>query len=220
MTTLLLAAAIAVQDPAGAEWGPKPPYKDGETNKYAVKMAIEDPESGATVNVEMTATYTVGKKSDKGVEGTFGWTQLLVDGSEQPDETFKTVLKPNGVLKSVDSVYGPGMRRMLLPFYLAYPEKPVQVGGSWTYKDEQTDETEAHKAVFEYTLSGTEQLKSKKAQKVNVKFSEVGPSPLKGEGTYWVGEDGRVLKFEFNVSGWTVPVAGMVFTAKISGELA
>jgi hypothetical protein len=219
MTSILLAAVLLQQDPAGAEWGPKPPYKDSESTKYAVKMNIDDPSSGTQVAVEMNTSYKIAKKTDKGYEGTFGWTQLMVEGAEQPDEEFKIVLKPNGFLKTVDSSYGPGMRRMLLPFFFSYPEKPLAPGATWKYKDDDADKTDAHMCDFEYKLEGTEMYKSKKAQKVLVKFNEIGPDPLKGSGTYWVNGEGRVVKFELSVTGWTVPVAGQIFTAKINGEL-
>jgi hypothetical protein len=129
------------------------------------------------------------------------------------------VLKPNGIVKSVDSHYGPGMRRMVLPFYFAYPERPVAIGGTWAYKDDKADETDGHVTDFEYKLVGPEAVNSKKAHKVTVKFNEQGPAPLKGTGTYWIGEDGRVLKFDLDVTGWTVPVASQVFKARITGEL-
>jgi hypothetical protein len=108
---------------------------------------------------------------------------------------------------------------MLLPFFFAYPDKPIEVGGTWTYKDTGEEKVDGHTANFEYKLVGTEDLKSKKAHKVTVKFNEDGPEPLKGDGTYWIGEDGRVLKYELNVSGWPVPVVGQIFTAKITGEI-
>ena len=220
MTSLLLAVALAQQAPAGTEWGPKPPYKDSETTRYAVKMQIENPADGTYVPVEMTANVKFTKKTEKGFDGTFGWTQLVVDGADQPDEEFKVSVKPNGTLRSVDSDFGPGMRRMFLPFYFIYPEKPLVPGGSWTYKDTKEEEVDGHTTDFTYKLEGTEMYKSKKAQKVAVKFNEVGPNPLKGDGTYWLDEEGRVVKFELKVTGWPVPYVGEIFTATISGEIA
>ena len=214
MTNLLIAALALAQGPA---WELKAPYKDNESDKYTVVIKIQD--QGQEMAVDMVLERKIAKKTDKGFEGTFGWTQLFVEGEQQPDETFAIVLKPNGVLKSVKSDYGDAMRRMFLPFFLAYPDKSVAKDAAWTYKDEQEDEADAHKASVEYKVVGEEKIKDKQAMKVSFTMTEEGPNPMKSSGFFWVAQDGKVLKYELNVTGWPVPVAGSVFDAKITADL-
>ena len=214
MTNLLIAALALTQVSA---WELKAPYKDNESDKYTVVMKIQD--QGQEMAVDMVLERKISKKTDKGFEGTIGWTQLFAEGEQLPDETFEIALKPNGVLKSIKSDYGDAMRRMFLPFFFTYPEKAVAKDAAWTYKDEQEDETDAHKASVEYKVVGEEKVKDKQAMKVSFTMAEEGPSPMKSSGFFWVAQDGKVLKYELDVTGWPVPVAGSVFDAKITGDL-
>jgi hypothetical protein len=215
MTQLLLAIALA-QTPA-ADWNIAAPYKEKEATKYKVQIEIND--QGTTINVEMNASVSTSKKTDKGFEGTFSWTDLMVDGGQQEDMTFDTMLKPDGTLKGVKSDLGDGMRRMLLPFYFSYPGKAVTTDATWSYKDASEDEVDAHKATIDYKVVGVEKIKDKEALKVSVKLAEAGPDPMKADGFYWIGKDGRILKYELNVTHWPVPVAGQTFDAKIKAEI-
>ena len=221
MPNLLFAALALAQAQTTGATELKVPYKPDDATVYKVAITVTDPSGGADTQVDMTAHYKVAKKTDKGFEGSFAWTNLTVGGEgEQPDETFNVVLKPNGMLKSVDSTYGPGMRRMLIPFYFVYPDKAIEKGATWKYEDEKADETDGHTESIEYKLVGTEKVKDKDATRVDFKITEKGPEPMKGDGAFWVGADGRVLKFEINITGWPVPVASQVFDAKVKGEIS
>jgi hypothetical protein len=214
MTQLLLAVALATQPTQ--DWNLAAPYKEKAADNYKVQIEIFD--QGETINVEMNAALATDKKTDKGFEGSFSWTQLIVDGGQQDDMTFATTLKSDGTLKAVKSDLGDGMRRMLLPFYLSYPGKAVAKDATWTYKDANEDEVDAHKTSIEYKVVAIEKVKEVDTMKVSVKLTESGPDPMKVDGFYWVAADGRVLKYELNLTNWPVPVAAQSFDAKLKAE--
>lgn len=221
MTTILLAAvaiAAQAQTTSASGWELKAPYQEKDDLKYAINIDIDA--AGNTMRVEMSANYKISKKTDKGFEGSFGWTNLYVEGEMQPDESFSLMLKSNGTLKSVKSDYGDGMRRMLLPFFFSYPEKAVAKDATWTYADTSDEAMDGHTAKCEYKVVGMDKFRDAEVMKVSVSITETGPTPMKGSGFYWIGKDGKLVKFDIDVTEWTVPVAGQAFNAKLKGELA
>ncbi len=214
MTNLLIAAVALAAQSNG--WDIKTPYAEKDVLRYAVTIEIDA--AGNAMRVDMNANYKITKKSDKGFEGSFGWTDLMVEGQQQADENFDLTLKPTGALATVTSDYGDGMRRMLLPFFFTYPGKAVAKDAAWTHADEQ--EIDGHKAKIDYKVVGEEKVKDKDTMKVSVTLTEIGPAPMKGTGHYWIGKDGRMVKFEMDVTEWTVPVAGQTFNAKLKAEIA
>ncbi|HXH60498.1 MAG TPA: DUF6263 family protein [Fimbriimonadaceae bacterium] len=208
MLNVLIAASLLGAAPFDA-WDIHAPYKQDSTLDYEVVMTLHNgPEQN---NVDMLIHHATTKKSDSGYEGTYGWTELYVDDQPQLDQTFGVTLKANGVLKAVTSDYGDGMRRMFLPFMFVYPDKRVDVGDTWTYKDAAEDEMDGHKATIVFKVVDTDTIKEKKVLKIESHLTEDGPDPMKSDGTFWVAEDGTVLKYKFKVTEWPVPVAQQVF---------
>lgn len=215
MTTLVLAAALA---PAFMNdgWKPAAPYVEGATLSYDLVADLDM--GGNPLDVEIKLELKTTKKTDSGFEGTGGFAKVYVQGEEMDGMSLGVTLGTNGLLKSVTSDMGSAMRRMFMAFYFCYPTEPVGEGGKWTVQDETA--TDGHKAKFEYTLGGTENVGETATTKVTVAITEDGAEPMKADGTYWVASDGKVMKFELNMKGWPVPVAGQAFSGKIKGTIA
>lgn len=196
-------------------WKAAAPYSEGQTFKYDVTADIDM--GGNPLGVEIVLYHKTTKKTETGFEGESGFEEIFVNGEEMDGFTMQVTLDPNGALKSVKAEEGDGMRRMFMPYYFCYPSTGVDDGGTWGFQD--TVATDGHKAKFEYTLVGSEDMDGAKCKKVKVAISEEGPNPMKADGHYWVSDKGQVAKFEISVTGWPVPVAGQAFDAKIKGKI-
>jgi len=214
MTSIILAAALS-STLANQGWKPVAPYAEGSALRYDLKANLDM--GGNPTDVEITLEHKTTKKTDGGFEGTSAFTQVIVNGNEMDGMSMDVSLSANGVLKSVKSDLGSDMRRMFMAFYFCYPTDAVGDGGTWSFQDAEA--TGGHKAKFEYTLAGAEDLNGQQVMKVKVVMSEDGSDPMKATGFYWVASDGKIAKFELNIKGWPVPVAGQAFDATIKGTL-
>lgn len=217
MTNLLL-MALAMMPVTNDEWELKNPFKEKLTQQYEVLIYIDM--GGQEMDVEITAELKIDKKTEKGFSGTYGFTEIFVAGDPQDSEVWPVEFKSNGVLKSLDADEGPGMRRMFLPFFIAYPDKSVSVGDTWKYADSEDDKLDGHMAVMDYKVISEEKVGKKDALKIEFNLKEIGSAPMTGKGHFWVDRNGNVLKFKFNLEGWPVPIADdQVFAAEVSGEI-
>ena len=215
MTNLLI-AVMALMPVSNDGWELKTPFKEKLTLEYDVLILIDA--GGMDREVEILSELKIEKKTDKGFEGSFGFTEIYVDGESQPAETWPAVFGANGMLKTMEADEL-DTRRMYLPFFMVYPGKTVAVGDTWKYSDKEDEAVAGHRAVIEYKVISEEKVGKQEALKIEFKLKEEGPAPMTGDGHYWINKEGVILKYKMNLSGWPVPMVGQSFDAEISGEI-
>lgn len=197
-------------------WVLKAPYEP--KTKLAWNIHVDANMGGQNHEAIMKQTVSFESKSEKEIKGSASWSELQVDGQDMggEDTAWSLTLNPNGTIASAGE--SDDYSRMLAPFAFAYPDKEVKVGDKWTVKFvpfKDAREMTAAYEVLEQTKVGEIE-----ALKVKGKLTDAG-SGLVSDGSYWVGKDGKVLKFDLDVKSWVVPMAGAgEFDAKIKGELA
>ncbi|HWA84558.1 MAG TPA: hypothetical protein VG820_14035 [Fimbriimonadaceae bacterium] len=206
----LLLTAVSLAD----GWVLKPPY--AAHGKAVWKVSVKATVGGAEHDVQFKRTLTIDPKVDDGAKGKESWTDFLFDGNADPDQdaTWDIALKGDGSVatagESGDYV------KMVSPFFVVYPNKEVKKGDKWTAK---LKPSAADKEIgVEYEVLDEAKVGDADALKVKATFS--GEGPFKASNTYWLSKSGEILKFELDLTSWTVPLAGQSdFDAKVTGEI-
>ena len=213
--TNILFAALALMPVSNDGWELKAPFKEKLTQEYELLIFIEE----GGMEVEVISVLEIDKKTEEGFTGSFGFTEIYVGGEPMEGGTSPAEFSANGVLMGIEADEGPGVRRMYLPFFFAYPDKTVEVGDTWKYADKEDEAVDGHRAVVEYKVVEEDKVSAKDALKIEFKLKEEGDAPMTGDGHFWVERSGVVLKYEMNLESWPVPMAGEAFNAEITGEL-
>ncbi|MCH8978506.1 MAG: hypothetical protein IH945_04595 [Armatimonadetes bacterium] len=216
--TNILFAALALMPATNDGWELKAPFKEELTQEYEMLVFLDMGEQ--EMEVELIAVLKIDKKTDKGFSGSFAFTDIFLDGSPGEGGTWPVEINASGVLMGVEADEGPGMRRMCLPFFLAYPDKTVSVGDTWKYADKEDDAVDGHRLLVEYKVVEETRVGKNDALKIEFKLKEEGNAPMTGVGHFWVDKNGVVLKYEMDLESWPVPIADdQVFDAEITGEI-
>jgi hypothetical protein len=142
----------------------------------------------------MVLSYKVDAKDDKGSAGTVTFKDLQIEGESPPEApSAQLSLGKRGESLSSSSEFGDDFRRMMIPFFPAFPDAEVKPGDAWTFEYAPSG---ASKVTYSAKATGVEQIEGKEVLKVTVKAEEVGESGLKSDGTYWLRQDGKVAKLE------------------------
>lgn len=197
-------------------WLLKAPYE--AKTKLVWNVTVNANVGGQDHEAKFKSVLTIDSKSDKEIKGKGAWLDLMVDGAEQGSDgapTWDITFNPNGSIVSAGE--GADYARMMAPASFIYPEKEVKVGDKWSakYKPKNGKDISLDFEVVEQAKVGDADV-----LKVKSKMTEDGP--MKSENLYWVGKDGKVLKFELDIKSWVVPLPGAPgdFDAKVKGELA
>lgn len=207
---LFLLAAAAMAD----GWLIKAPY-DAKA-KLTWKVTITANVAGGEHEASMNQILTVNSKSDKEIKAKGKWSDLTVDGAAQDSaDEWDVILGLDGaVLSAGDNA---DYVRMLTPLVFVYPDKEIKVGDKWTRKAKPAKD--GKDLTMDYEVAETTKVGEVEVMRIKAKLTEDGP--MKGDITYWVAKDGRVMKFEFDLKNWVVPIAAGIpdFDAKGKGEL-
>jgi len=196
-------------------WLLKAPYKPQAKTTWSITATASM--NGEDHQATLKNTITISSTSDAEIKAKGEWTDVTVDGQDQPggeETTWDIVFKPNGSIQSAhDDV---DYARMLAPLVFIYPNREVKVGDKWTEKFRPRDGKDI---TFDYEVVEQTKVGDADALKIKGKLSEDGP--MKGDTVYWIGKDGTLLKYELDLKGWVVPFAGndTEFDAKIKGEI-
>lgn len=216
MRGILSIAALLVAAASFADgWMLKAPYE--AKAKFTWKVTVNANVGGQDHEATMKQHLSIASKTDKEIKGSGTWTDLSLDGGEQPGEEPKwdVTFNPNGSVASAGE--GADYARMLVPLAFIYPDKEVKAGDKWSVKYKPAKDAKDMTVDFEVVEVG--KVGDAEALKVKGKVSEDGP--MKADTIYWIGKDGKLLKFDLDVKGWIVPFAGnnIELDAKIKGEL-
>ncbi|HVT12921.1 MAG TPA: hypothetical protein VHE55_11705 [Fimbriimonadaceae bacterium] len=196
-------------------WILKPPY--AAHGKTVWKVSVKATVGGVEHDVRFKRTLAIDSNGDDGAKGKESWTDFLFDGNADPDQdaTWDMALKGDGGVASAGQ--SGDYVKMVSPFFVVYPNKEVKKGDKWTAK---LKPSEADKEIsVAYEVSDETKLGDVDALIVKATFS--GEGPFKASNTYWVSKSGDILRFELNLTSWTVPLAGQSdFDAKVTGEIA
>jgi hypothetical protein len=130
---LSIAAVFVVAACCQAQsWMLKAPYE--AKAKFVWKVTVNANLSGMEVEATMKQHLDIESRDDKQVKGKSAWTEVAVNGQEQPDDQdpWAVVLNTNGSIVSANDSLDYG--RMLVPAVFVYPDKEVKVGDKWTVK--------------------------------------------------------------------------------------
>jgi hypothetical protein len=212
---LSIAAVLTVAASSLAEgWLLKAPYE--AKAKHTWKVIVNASVGGQEMEATMKQILTIDSKTDKEIKAKGNWAEIMVGGNEQSgdDTTWDITMNSNGSLTSVGA--GADFARMLAPAAFVYPDKEVKAGDKWSFKYKPTKE--AKDITMDYEVVEQTKVGDVDALKIKGKLTEDGP--MKGNNIYWIAKDGRMLKFELDLTNWIVPMAGNTeFDAKIKGEL-
>lgn len=209
LTTIVLAGALLATPQAADKWDIKAALAPKTTMKWDITTAVVQggQEHSATWKLVLDSKDPV---KDKGLAATISWNELMLDGGQGvPDQTWDVTLSPMGSIAESDASEGvEAIRTMLMPFMFVYPDKAVGVGDTWSDTIKAGTEKADTSMTCEMKAEGMEKVGDVDALKITEKISQKGDAGLNGTGTWWVGKDGKVLKFETKVTGWAVPMAG------------
>ena len=190
-----------------------------ESDTWDLKLVV-DPKTKLTWGVTVDAQAegqdhhaafvfgrTVKSTDEKKPIVTFSWDKLEVDDQEGQDvPPWDAVVGKRGEIQRMDGDLDDAYRRMLSPFVFIYPDKPVTFGDKWNYEAKPTGT--GAKVTYSYEAKKSELVKDVQAIVIAGKYVEDGKDGATGDGVWWVSRAGRVLKFEFKIKNWVVPMAG------------
>lgn len=194
----------------------KPPYEVGKEKVYLTTITIEE----MGLDVHVTHRLQPSAKSENGFQALWRWTELEMQGQVQEEGwDVPITLGKRGELIASESEFGADGRRMNTPFFLVYAPEDLGDKKEWTYafKPEKPSDGPAYTA--KYQIAGTEAVSGEETTKVTVELKEEGQGAMVVKGTYWVGKDGWVRKFDLSVENWPVPQMAQSVLVKIRGTL-
>ncbi|HVT13381.1 MAG TPA: hypothetical protein VHE55_14030 [Fimbriimonadaceae bacterium] len=214
--TFVAALGLAAFSLADGGWLLKPPYE--AKAKISYKVTVDANVGGQDHEATMKQLFTVDSKSDKEVKGKGSFSDVTLDGNDLSGQDLPswdvTLSATDGsVTAAGDSV---DYVRMLTPFTFIYPSKEIKVGDKWTTKFKPAKD--AKEITIDYEVVEQSKIGDDDVLKIKSKLSEDGP--MKADDTYWIGKDGKVLKFDLDIKGWPAPFTGGAqdIDAKIKGE--
>ena len=189
-------ATLALFAPQGEKWEIKPTLTREAKTIYSVIADVTI--DGGPHTAKFTMTSTVGDKDSDGNYGLkIAWDKITVDDGEQPDlPTWELKMDKSGTIQATAGNLTDDYRRMLAPLAFSYPDKAVAVGDKWEAKSGK-----AEQMTFSYEAKSVEKVKDVDALKISCKFKE-GDKGSRGEQTWWVAKDGKILKFDVNMKDW------------------
>ena len=180
--------------------------KEGDDAKYKMSGHFQVMGTDATLTADVDYKYTkVDKDGNTTVEATTKNMEIEVNGQTiSPDPSVATrVSKANGEVTDFKAdVDDPNGWRMAVLNNFIYPDKPVNVGDTWTWSA-VGDSKKGTVAITEtYKLDSLEKVGTHDTAKVKVSFKETeGSDPATKEGFAWIDvKDGSLVKSE---STWT-----------------
>lgn len=210
---LLLACAVAAQAPAA--WELKLPYQTKAPVVYGIAIELPDQDVAVSATVEVRVSAT----SDTGMQGLLSWRQIVANNEPVEDWEAPITLTLSGMLRSLESEFGPDATRMNTFFFPAYPDKPVAASGEWSVERKSESAADAPGYSAKYTAKGVEKLEDVEVLKVAVELKEAGAGGMQITGHYWFDRDGKVRKFDLDIRNWPVPHVGQSVGANIIGLL-
>ena len=199
----------------------KPTQKAGQTSKYTMKLALDVNGSPG----ELTTTSQITVKSVKAdlieVETNWTGTKLVVDGSENELPTFEpftVVSKPTGQIVKASGGFEQlsAFSLMILEQFFA-PATPVEKGVTSKMKFDKTGDIPA--LEIEVTNQGPEKVGERSATKYTQKLKAISDIGMALEGTFWIGEDGTILKVEQKVTNLPVTSNGQTGSGTFKLEI-
>lgn len=220
LTTVLAAAAIGHSPVPQEAWELKSPLNAKYTATYAMKV-----EAGMG-NETHSAAFNYVHVIEAGGEGkpwvgSVTWKNLVVDGNDEGQSMPAWPMKWNadGSLRESEGSDDDDLRRMLAPFSFVYPEKAVTKDERWE-SIVKTVVKGVPSITYKYQVLGNEVVDSKDTLKIKSEAAEKGTEGFESTGLWWIGKDGKVVKFELTINRWYVPFAAPErFTAKVEGKL-
>lgn len=215
LTAMVAGALMAA--PVADKWELKPNLEPKAKASWAVKVAAQAPDGDH--EAEFTLVREYGAKDGETQKATMGWSGLIVDGNELGQElTWDVSVNARAAVVGTIAEEGDDIRRMLSAMTFTYPDKPVGEGDKWSLEIRPYTGKDDFMLTYAYEVKGVESVDSVDALKITLKLTEKDQYGMTGEGTWWVGKDGSVLKFEMKMKNWVVPMAGEPFDATIIGK--
>lgn len=218
--TLLLAASFGLpfiasaQDPT-LKLDPKPTV--GSKCQLKFEITVKLPEHDAFLSG--TAVETVSKVEATRTEATVDWSnfKLVVGDSEEPVpfEPIKLAFNKSGDVEGLSGGIAGSDPRTYLVMLFPMPDKELKKGESTTFTlPAQKDAAIPERKVTE-SFEGSEDIGGKPANKVKVKVGEVKGEGFTLDGTFWVLNDGTLVKEEASFTNLPIPQANATASGSV-----
>jgi hypothetical protein len=213
MPFTILCALGVILDP----WTLKPDLTANKTTSWS--LAIEVSMNGSTQRATAILNEIVKGPADATgqVPAHFEMTDITSESGEAlPDSVADGTLDAQNMIQSTKD--DDEDRRMFAPLLFAYPVKPVNVGDTWNIES-KVAAAGAPKIDYSYTAKSIEQENGTDVLLITNTAKEASSDGFDETGQWWVGKDGKVVKFKVDIKRWHVSVqGGMTLDAVISGN--
>lgn len=196
-------AALSLLGGQAEKWDIKPTLTKDSKTTYAMEIDVTAGPESHTAKFKFTTT-TGEKAADETYSTKVLWNAIEVDGNpseDLPEWGFK-IDKQGGIL-GVSGDLDDSYRRMITPYFFVYPDKGIAAGEKWEAKLGAKKDA----FTFKYEAKGIEKVKDEDAMKITGTFKE-GEGDMSGDGTWWVGKNGKIVKFDMKIKNWTIPFTG------------
>lgn len=187
------------------------PLKVGSALRYSVKVDLEV--GGANANLSTFILRTLTKSDAEVSETEIAWEKLAisVEGEELPlPEPAKLIVKskPSGELTSVTGgIEGADMARMFVALNSFLPVAALAPAETYVVEFKAKD-TALPTGTLKGTYIGPDKVGDKPAHKFETKFREAASGGMTCDVTFWVQEDGTILKLTSKFAAMPIPQAG------------
>jgi len=188
----------------------------GETLKYKLTASFDAGQVGSQATVTGDITNKITKIESNGnfdVESTQQNLKIDVGGQTIDGDsgtTKTTVMQPNGQLVEIRGEnLSPQDYRLAALNEVIFPDKPVNMGDSWSATIPDNAKTGAVAATLNYVLVSEETVDTIDSYKISIVIKETkGDTPASSTGTVWVSKaDGSVVKSNMAWVNAPVPAA-------------
>lgn len=194
---------------------PTPKVGDAQKYKYELTFKVGDND----IDVTAEAEQSVVKVEKDLVSACLKWQNLkaLVAGSDQATEYTDTKFdfKTNGeLLKSDGGIHGADTIRNLLMVLFVPPTSEIGEGETYQtdFKEIANEAIPARKVMGTYV--GKVDYKGSSVLKFTLKYTEIGDDAMTADTTFFVKENGSVVRAEVDFKKLPVPVIGQVVDGK------
>lgn len=220
MVITAMVAGLLMAGPVADKWELKPGIEPKAKGAWTVAVEVNVPDEQH--RAEFTLVREIGVLDGENYKAICSWEKLVVDDEEMDAEArWDVSIAPRGAIVATTDTMGDDIRRMLSPMAFVYPEAAVGEGDKWNAEVRPYKGKDDYLLTYAYEVKGIEKVGDVDALRVAAVMTEKGEDAMQGEGTWWIGKNGQVLKFEVKVKNWVVPMAGgEPMEAKITGQRA
>ena len=222
----LIAIVVAAGALAAGAQDPKlniaPKFEAGKTN--ALTFDIEVSGQGVAISATGVSTTTVKSAGQERVDIEHAWsdTKLIMNDNEQPmpSTPFEVTLGANGDPTSISGgpQGGPNVVYVYFLMHFPRPDKALAKGESTTFTLAGNNDAGIPARKVTESFLGPEEIAGKPANKFSVKVEEQKGIGFTLDGTFWVTDDGTVVKEDASFDNLATSDGDSTFKGTVKAE--